>query len=106
MSTAVPRRSRFALVALIAVTSVVGAGCRRHAASAAECASVLDRLVEMELTESGYRDQILRARWQQDLGRRFAPDLERCRGQAVRDDLSKCLVSAHTSEEVTHRCLE
>ena len=106
MSTAVPRRARLALVALIAVTSVVGAGCRRHAASAAECASVLDRLVEMELTESGYRDQILRARWQQDLGRRFAPDLERCRGQAVRDDLSACLVSARTSQEVTHRCLE
>jgi hypothetical protein len=93
-------------VVLIAAMSVIGAGCRRHPASAPECASVLDRLVEMELTESGYRDETLRARWQQDLGRRFAPDLERCVGLTVRDDLNRCLTSARTSEEVTHRCLE
>jgi hypothetical protein len=101
-----PRRSRIVLVVLVAVTSVVGAACRRHAASGAECARVLGRLVEMELTESGYRDEALRARWQHDLGLRFGPELERCRGLAVRDDLGECLGLVRTAEEVTHRCLE
>jgi hypothetical protein len=106
MSTAMPRRTHLGLLALVALTSAIGAGCRRHAASAFECASVLDRLVELELTESGYRDEVLRARWQHDLGLRFAADLERCRGLSVRDDLSTCLTLARTSEEVAHRCLE
>jgi hypothetical protein len=100
------RSSLFALIGLLAATSTFAAGCRRHSASAFECARVLDRLVEMELSESGYRDQALRARWQQDLERRFATDLERCRGLTVRDDLDECLASTRTSEEVTHRCLE
>jgi hypothetical protein len=98
--------SSLSLVCLVAATTLVSSGCRRHAASATECARMLGRLVEMELSESGYRDPVLRTRWQQELERRFAADLERCHGLAVRDDLNKCLASARTSEEVTHRCLE
>jgi hypothetical protein len=100
------RRSSLTLLGLLAATTLLSSGCHRHAASAADCASILDRLVEMELSESGYRDRVLRARWQEELERRFAPDLEHCRGLAVRDDLNKCLASARTSEEVTHRCLD
>jgi hypothetical protein len=82
-------------------------GCDRHPASAEECAAILQRLVELELGESGYRDPVLRARWQQDLGRRFALDLDRCQqGRKVRDSLRTCLASARSSEEITHRCLD
>ena len=80
--------------------------CHRHTASTADCAAVLDRLVELELNESGYRDPVLGARWQKDLERRFGPDLARCRGLTVRNELGKCLTAAHSSEEITHRCLE
>ena len=68
--------------------------------------AVLDRIIELDLTESGYRDAVLRARWQQDLGRRFAPDLERCRGLAVKNDVPRCLVNARTPEEIVHGCLD
>jgi hypothetical protein len=86
--------------------AVSASGCNRHPASADECEAILQRLVELELSESGYRDPVLRTRWHKELVRRLAPDLARCRGQKVRSSLRACLASARTSEEVAHRCLD
>jgi hypothetical protein len=94
------------VAAVVMAATLATAGCHHQAASAAACAAVLDRLIDLELTESGYRDPIVRARWHDELSRRFAPDLARCRGLAVGTDLPRCLASAHTSGEITHRCLE
>ncbi len=88
------------------VAIAAASGCRRHPASAVDCEQVLDRIIELELREQGYRDPVLRARWQQELGQRFAPDLKRCRGLEVRNNLRACLETAKSSEEITHRCLE
>jgi len=88
------------------VIAVVACGCNRHPASSGECEAVLQRLVELELNESGYRDTVLRARWQQDLARRFAPDLDRCRGREVPSSLRACLTKARHSEEIAHHCFD
>jgi hypothetical protein len=98
--------SDLVLVGLIVMLALAAPGCRRHAASTDDCNDVLNRLVDLELIESGYRDPALRARWQVDLARRFAPDLARCRNQEVRDDLHACLATARTPEEIVHRCLD
>lgn len=82
------------------------AGCHRHVASAADCRAVLDRLVDLELEESGYRDAALAVRWRAELARRFESDLSRCETLHVRDDLAGCLGSARSSEEIAHRCVE
>jgi hypothetical protein len=89
------------LLMLVATT-----GCDRHPASAGECEAILHRLIDLELSESGYRDPVLRTRWQQDLARRFAPDLDRCRGREVRASLLVCLPAARSSEGIVHRCLD
>ncbi len=94
------------LLFLVLVVSAEFSGCNRHPASVDDCKAILHRLVDLELSESGYRDPVLRTRWQQDLVRRFAPDLERCRGQKVRDSLLTCLATARSSEEVAHHCLD
>jgi hypothetical protein len=96
---------RSILFVLLALAAVALAGCGRHTATPDDCRVVLDRIIELELTESGYRDSVLRARWQQDLGRRFAPDVERCRGLTVRNDLHRCVNKARTPEDVVHGCL-
>jgi hypothetical protein len=101
-----PRAPRNSLLLGLVAASLSLSACHRRPASIEDCHAVLERLVDLELSESGYRDPVLRTRWQQDLGRRFAPDLERCRGLTVRHDLRACLASARTPEEVTHRCLE
>jgi hypothetical protein len=67
---------------------------------------VLDRIVELELSESGYRDPVVRLRWKDEARRRFAPDLHRCEGLTVRNDLRSCLLAAKTTEEILHRCIE
>jgi len=97
-------RSHVLLFAFLAVAEF--SCCNRHHASADECESILHRLIELELSESGYRDPVLRTRWQQDLVRRFGPDLDRCRGREVRGSLRTCLATARSSEEILHRCLD
>jgi len=96
---------RLAVVAGI-VAAVAVAGCHRHVASPGDCRAILDRLVEMELKESGYRDPTLAPRWQQELARRFEADLRRCQALRVRDDLTGCLRVATSPEEIAHRCLK
>jgi hypothetical protein len=105
MRTAVRRRST-ALPLALACALILASGCHRHAASPDDCAAVFERLVDLELSEGGYRDPILRDRWRQNLAHRFAPDVARCHGLRVRDDLAPCLAAARTSEDVAHRCLE
>lgn len=94
-----------AVVTGIAVAVVVG-GCHRHVASPGDCRAILDRLVEMELKESGYRDPTLAPRWERELARRFEADLRRCQALRLRDDLSRCLRVATSPEEIAHRCLK
>ena len=96
---------RAVLAAGLVGGSLIG-GCHRHVASAADCRAVLDRLVELELKESGYRDPSLAPRWQSELARRFEADLRRCQTLRVRDDLSSCLSLAQNPEEIAHRCLK
>jgi len=82
------------------------AACHRHPATEDDCEAILHRLIDLELSESGYRDPVLRTRWQNDLGHRFAGDLDRCRGGEIRSTLRPCLASAQSSEETIHRCLD
>jgi hypothetical protein len=89
-------------VLLVAVT----VGCRRRAATVDDCRAILDKIIDLELTESGYRDPVLRERWQRDLDRRFGRDLDRCKGLAVRRSLGRCISDARTPEEIVHRCFD
>jgi hypothetical protein len=99
----VPRRF---LIGGIAAAILVVPACGRRAATVADCRAMLDRLIDVELDESGFRDPVLRARSRENFGRRFAPDLERCKGLTVPGDLNVCLAAARTTEEVVHRCLK
>jgi hypothetical protein len=97
------RPSLFVFLALAGATL---AGCGRHKATSADCQAILDRIIDLELTESGYRDAVLRQRWKQDLGRRFAADLERCRALHVKEHLRRCVDEARTPEAIVHGCLD
>jgi hypothetical protein len=85
---------------------IAASNCNRHPANADDCEAILHRLVEIELSESGYQDPVLHARWQQDVVRRFALDLDRCRGRKVPNSLRACLTKASNSEEIAHGCLD
>jgi hypothetical protein len=99
------RAPRWSFVGL-AVAVIFVPACGRRAATAADCRALLDRMIDVELDESGFRDPVLRARSRENLGRRFALDLERCKGLTVPRNLQACLATTQTTEEVAHRCLE
>ena len=80
-------------------------GCRRHQMTAQECGLVLDRIVELELAERGFRDPVLAGRRQAELRARFAADLTGCEGRHVTGDVSACVRSARSAEDISHRCL-
>jgi len=92
-----------ALAALLACAAL--AGCHKRPATRDDCLAVIDRLVELELVESGFRDPVVQRRWTDELRQRLAPHLARCEGRRVPDDLRACLPTARTAEEVEHRCL-
>ncbi|HVV16206.1 MAG TPA: hypothetical protein VHH90_03310 [Polyangia bacterium] len=98
--------SRRAGIWAVGVVAAMAAGCHRHVATPADCRAILDRLVEMELVESGFRDPALLPRWQGDLARRFDDDLRRCRALRVPDDLTTCLRTAQNPEQIAHRCVQ
>ena len=100
-----PRIGRIFSLATLASLVLLG-GCHRHAATAADCRAILDRLVELELKEQGYRDPALVPRWKDELARRFEDDLVRCRTLRVSDSLTACLQAAQNAEEIAHRCVE
>ncbi len=95
--------SAAALAALLAL--VTGAACGGRRATAADCARILDRIVELELQERGYRDLALLERRRRELRRSHAPELQQCRGKRLRSDALLCVERATGTEEISHRCL-
>jgi len=91
--------------ATLAATAMSSAGCHKRPATRDDCLAVIDRLVQLELAESGFRDPVVQRRWTDELRQRLAPHLSRCEGRRVPDGLRACLVTARNAEEVEHRCL-
>lgn len=101
----VPGFTDFVLAAMLVAGSGSLVACQRHTANQADCLAILHRLVELELTESGFRDRKVRDRWTDEISRKFSADLSRCQGRRVPDDLAACLNRARTQEEIAHGCL-
>ncbi|HVR64925.1 MAG TPA: hypothetical protein VMU50_23670 [Polyangia bacterium] len=95
-----------ALLSIALVTAALAlSGCRGRPASAEDCRAILDRLIEIELAESGFRDPVLAQRWRRTLQQQLAPQLGGCQRKRVPPELRACLAEARTQEEITHRCL-
>jgi len=106
MSARRTRRGPTALLFFALFLALLGvAGCRKRPATREDCLAVIDRLVALELVESGFRDPVVQRRWTDELRQRLAPHLTRCEGRRVPKNLRACLPAARTAEEVEHRCL-
>ena len=101
-----PMQASRPLFIVLSMAALFAPACGRRAATAADCRALLERMIDVELDESGFRDPVLRARSRENLGHRFALDLERCKDLTVPRNLRACLATARTTEEIAHRCLE
>jgi len=95
------RRWFAALPVIVFLTSA----CQRHPASGAECTDIFDRIFALEFREAGFRDPVLERRKHDELAAKLAPDLQECRGALLRNGAVECAGHAHTTAEVSHRCL-
>jgi hypothetical protein len=99
------RRASLVGVFIVLAAGATG-GCRRHRMSADDCRRVLDRIIEFELAERGFRDPVLAARRKTEMRALFAPDLlAGCEGRTVRAQALSCIERARSAEELSHRCL-
>jgi len=99
------RRSPLPVVLALALGSLASASCHKRPATRDDCLAVIDRLVQLELAESGFHDPVVQRRWTDELRQRLAPHLSRCEGRRIPDGLRDCLGTARNAEEVEHRCL-
>jgi hypothetical protein len=80
-------------------------GCHRHVATSEDCRFILDRIVELELHELGFRDPALAVRKVAMAERLFAADLLTCTGVRIKETAIDCVRQATSVEEISHRCL-
>lgn len=85
--------------------SLVGGCTTRDRATAETCTEILDRIVEVELTEQGFRDPALTARKKEELRGRLGPELRRCQGRRLPIEALGCVRKAKNTEEISHTCL-
>ena len=101
--TKLPRISSFPYFVL---QLMLVSACARERATPRTCEMLLDRLIELELHEQGFRDWALAAKKKAELHRTFAADLLRCKGRPIRRDARSCIERATGAEEVSHQCLQ
>jgi hypothetical protein len=100
-----PRRTLYATGFALLCTLFGVLGCRSTRATADDCARILDKIVELELHERGFRDPVLLRRKRDELHRRLGSELIECEGKLMRADAIGCLQHAKTTEEISHECL-
>jgi len=91
--------------ALMLTLTLATFGCNRERATADTCAAIADRIVELELSEQGFRDPALLARKGLEMRRLLAADLRRCAGRRLRRDAVACVNAARNAEAISHVCL-
>ena len=97
-----PKRTITLVPLFLLLASLTACGGRR--ATHEDCRQILDRLVDLELQERGFRDPALAARWRSQAAAAHAVDLAACEGQRIPRTALACVQAAANSEEVSHRC--
>lgn len=81
------------------------AGCSERRATEAECRKIFDRIIDIELSERGFRDPALAERKRDELARRYHAEIQACTAQALPSNAMDCIARARTTEELSHVCL-
>jgi hypothetical protein len=92
-------------IALICLYAILAAGCTSERAGPEACREILDRLVELELREKGFRDAALEEQRKVEYRRLLAPELRQCEDLHIPPGAMACVRQAKTAEALSHECL-
>ncbi|MCC6808945.1 MAG: hypothetical protein IT381_16070 [Deltaproteobacteria bacterium] len=79
--------------------------CSGARASRQDCERILDRIVDIELKERGYKDPMLQTIKRATFKRKLDRELEQCVGRKLMPNALTCVDKAETIEALTHDCL-
>lgn len=100
------RRRRMRCVLAVLALYVASLGCSREPATERQCQAILDRIVELELTEMGFADPVLLGRTQHELRGRYRTELAACVGKSISAGAMDCAMRAESAEELSHGCMK
>ena len=89
---------RLGLGLVLGLLVLLGASCHRRRATPADCQQILDRIIELELSERGFRDPALAARKQRELRSKLSGEIEACQGRLLSTRALACVRSAGSTE--------
>jgi hypothetical protein len=93
------------VLASLACLAVGMSGC--HRATKQDCEQILDRIVELELSEQGIKDPELVQSRKQEIRKAKHDDLIRsCVGRRVSRSALDCIKRAKSSKQITDHCLQ
>lgn len=90
--------------ALLAL-ALVGGCSRRHPASDAQCAALVDRMIAIELRQAGFRDLVLERARADELRPLLASELAACKRLALSPGTLACAQQAASTRALAHDCL-
>ena len=102
------RRMGFAMPLFCAACIIASAGaasCVRSRATARDCDAILDRIVELEFQERGFRDAVLLDRKQREMRAALSSQLKECQGKPLKSGALACVSAAKSTEVISHECL-
>ncbi len=92
-------------IALTGIFCFCLSGCRGATATARDCGEILDRIVQLELEEKGFRDPVLRDRKRREVRQLLASELKECEGKRLSPGALACIRQATNTEKISHECL-
>ena len=96
-----------AVFLIIALAPAIGPACQpARRATSADCLQIFDRLVELEMDERGFHDEVAVIRTKERLRRELTTSIASCEGRPMSDNALACVRRAHRAEEITHVCLD
>lgn len=96
---------RTSLHIVAALGAFMLSACVAQRATEEDCATILDRIVELEIEELGYVDPVLSERYRASLTARYATRISECIGRPIPPGALECIQQMDTAEAVSHDCL-
>lgn len=97
---------RMAGVLSVVLVCLLGQGCdRRQRATEADCLAIVERIVDLELKEMGFRDPTLAEAKKKLVQQRLSPEIADCVGRRLARKSLACVDTSSTVEELSHDCL-
>jgi len=80
-------------------------GCQTHPATQKDCETLVDRLVDVELSNRGFNDPVLTQKKRSYFRMQFADEIAHCIGRPLYKNSLTCTKTAPSTEAIAHQCL-